>query len=68
MNELCKMIKDAEQRRDFWSNAHNNPVALEATDTTKEQASNTANYFEGKYDGLCEALRIVMESLKTKEE
>ena len=68
MNELCKMIKDAEQRRDFWSNAHNNPVALEATDTTKEQASNTANYFEGKYDGLCEALRIVMEASKATEE
>jgi hypothetical protein len=68
MNELCKMIKDAEQRRLFWSNAHNNPVALEATDTTKEQASNTANYFEGKYDGLCEALRINMEASNPTEE
>jgi hypothetical protein len=68
MHEICKMIKDAEQRRLFWSNAHNNPVALEATDTTKQQASNTANYFEGKYDGLCEALRINTEASKTKEE
>jgi hypothetical protein len=68
MNELCKMIKDAEQRHEFWSKAQFNTVALEATNTKKEQASNTANYFEGKYDGLCEALRIVMESSKTKEE
>jgi hypothetical protein len=68
MNELCKMIKDAEQRYMFWSDAQHNPVALEATNTTKEQARITAHYFDGKHDGLCKALRVVMESSKTKEE
>jgi hypothetical protein len=61
VKSLSGMIEDAEIRRDFWSKAQFNPVALEATNTTKEQASCTANYFEGKYDGLCEALRINIE-------
>jgi hypothetical protein len=68
MNELCKMIKDADQRRMFWSNAQFNSVALEATNTTKAQAINTANYFEGKHDGLCEALNINMQELSKTEE
>ena len=68
MNELCKMIKDAEQRHEFWSKAKFNTVALEATDTTKEKASDLANYFEGLNDGLREALRVVMEASNPTEE
>ena len=68
MNELCEMIKDAEQRHEFWSKAKFNTVALEATDTTKEKASDLANYFEGLNDGLREALRVVMEASNPTEE
>lgn len=55
---LHGMINDAEIKRQFWVDTAEDPQALKDREKTKEQALNLASYFEGKYDALCEALRL----------
>ena len=57
-DSIEKLIEDANAKQQFWFEASNNPTALEITSKTRKEALILANYFEGKYDGLCDALRI----------
>ena len=58
MKTLHSLINDAEIKKQFWLDVANDPQALKDRNKTKEDADVLANYFEGKYDGLCEALRL----------
>ena len=58
MKALRDMINDAEISRKFWEDAANDPEALRALDKSRDRALMLENYFEGKYDGLCDALRL----------
>ena len=58
MKTLHSLINEAEIKRQFWLDVANDPQALKDRNKTKEDADVLANYFEGKYDGLCDALRL----------
>ena len=58
MKTLTTLINDAEIKRQLWLDIANDPQALKDRGKTKEDAGVLASYFEGKYDGLCEALRL----------
>jgi len=53
---IQSMIHDAETRMDMWTGIAHDKEALTDRDKTKEQALILANYFEGRRDGLCDAL------------
>ena len=57
-DSIEKLIEEAAAKQNFWFKASSNSVALEVTSKTRKEALILANYFEGKYDGLCDALRI----------
>ncbi len=59
MKTLHSMINDAEIKRQFWLDVAGDPQALKDRNKTEYDCYILANYFEGKYDGLCDALRLI---------
>ncbi len=53
------MINDAEIKRQFWLDVAGDPQALKDRNKTEYDCYILAKYFEGKYDGLCDALRLI---------
>ena len=60
MKTLRSMISEAESKRQLWLAISNDPDALKDRGKTKEEAVILANYFEGKYDGLCDVSKEIL--------
>ena len=58
MKTLSSLINDVEIQRVFWLDISNDEDALRVRGKTKEELLLLVKYFEGKYDGLCDALRL----------
>lgn len=56
---IHSLINEARTKQEFWEDTANDKVALEDRGKTKEEAIFLANYFEGKFDGLCEAKKYI---------
>ena len=56
MKTLQSLISEAEQKSDMWKQIADDPQALTDREKTREEALMLANYFEGRADGLCDAL------------
>lgn len=54
---IKSMIHDAQTRMDMWTGIAHDKEALTDRDKTKEEALCLVNYFEGKRDGLVDAMR-----------
>lgn len=52
---IRSLINEAETKRAMWVNIANDPEALADRGRTKEEALKLADYFEGRFDGLCNA-------------
>lgn len=57
MKTIHGLMNEAELKRQFWLEVADDPQALLDRNKTKAEAENLASYFEGRYDGLCDALR-----------
>lgn len=56
---ITSLINEARTKQEFWQDTARDAEALEDRNKTKEEAIILANYFEGKFDGLCEARKFV---------
>ncbi len=55
---IQSMIHDAQTRLDMWASRINDKEALTDLNRTREEVVALANYFEGKRDGLVDAMRL----------
>ena len=59
MKTINSLLQEAGTKGDFWRETAEDKIALKDRGKTKEQALYLANYFEGKFDGLVEANRVL---------
>ncbi len=52
---MQSLIHEAESKWQLWLEVAEDPQALEDRNKTKEEAVVLANFFEGRFDGLCDA-------------
>ena len=62
MKTLHSLINEAELKRQFWIETGADPEALADRGITKDYAKSMESYFEGRYDGLCDAMRMLRAS------
>jgi len=62
MKTLHSLISEAELKRQFWAETAEDPEALSDRGVSKEHARRLESYFEGRYDGLCDAMRMLRAS------
>jgi hypothetical protein len=58
MSTIKTMIYAAEAKMKQWKKAIAEPIVLETTGKTLEEAEKLAQYFEGKYDALLEVIKV----------
>ena len=58
MKTLESLIHEAELKWNMWSEIAESKADLEDRNKTKEEAIVLANFFEGRFDGLFDALRL----------
>lgn len=58
MNTIKSLIYAAETKKKSWEKTINDPVALEKTGKTRDEAIALINYFEGKYDAYLDVLKF----------
>ncbi len=56
MKKIQSLIAEAEQKSEMWKLIADDPQALTDREETREEALMLSNYFEGRADGLCDAL------------
>ncbi len=61
------LINEAERRMDIWRGIADDPLALRDRGKTREQAIALANYFEGRFEALCDARNIFVTSQSGSE-
>jgi len=59
---IKSLLHEAELKWDMWREISDDPQALEDRMITREDAIILANYFEGRFDALCDA-RGLIESI-----
>ena len=59
MKTIESLIHEAEIKWDFWRGVSDDPQALEDRGKTREEAIILANFFEGRFDGLCDARGVL---------
>ena len=52
---IFSLIAEAQTKWDFWLVVAGDEQELKDRDKTFEQAMNLANFYEGRFDGLCDA-------------
>ena len=52
------LINEAELKMEMWREIALDPQALKDRDKTREEAVVLANFFEGRFDGLCDARNL----------
>lgn len=60
---LSSLIDEARMKWDLWDEISKDEVALTDRGKTREEALMLVNYFEGRFDALCDA-RIVSRDLE----
>lgn len=55
------LIHEAELKMELWRKIVIDPRALKDRGKTKEEAVVLANFFEGRFDGLCDARNLSKE-------
>ena len=55
---IQSLINEAELKMELWRKIAIDPQALKDRDKTKEEAVVLANFFEGRFDGLCDARNL----------
>ncbi len=65
---LAELIGEASGNWSLWQQRADDPVALIKLDKTQEEAMRLSDYFEGRFDGLCDArgLTIPEDTATTK--
>ena len=58
MKTLQSLAHEYDIKWHMWLDIANDPEELHDRDKTKEQAMYLANYFEGRYDGVHDALNL----------
>ena len=64
MKPIRSLLNEAETKMELWVEIAEDPQALTDRGKTKEQALHLASFFEGRFDGLCDALPLVVEMKK----
>ena len=59
MKTIRSLIEECETRTNYWRDVAHDKQSLVDLDKTREQALCLQNYFEGKYDGLVDAKRLL---------
>ena len=52
---IQSLMDEAEAKWGMWRDIAEDPQALDDRGKTREDAINLANYFEGRFDALCDA-------------
>jgi hypothetical protein len=55
MKTIKSLIEEADRKWDMWLEIADDPQALTDRNKTREEAICLANFFEGRFDGLCDA-------------
>ena len=55
---VMSLIQEAEAKWDMWRDIACDSQALSDRNKTREQAIILASFFEGRFDGLCDALNL----------
>jgi len=61
---IQSLITEAEIHQLKWEDFAEDKQALDDLNKTKEEALQLANFFEGRRDGLCDALPFINKEVK----